>query len=52
MAVSVLSDAALWGQDLSSLPGFTAAVQEKINEIDESGMAAVIDPLQSKKSMA
>lgn len=51
MAVSVLSDATFWGQDLSTLTGFTAAVQEKINEIDESGMAVVIDPLQSKKSM-
>jgi len=52
MAISVLNDATLWGQDLSFLPGFAAAVQEKLNEIDETGMAAVIDPLQSKKSIA
>jgi tagaturonate reductase len=52
MAVSVLSDATLWGQDLSALPGFAEVVQEKLNEIDETGMAAVIDPLQSKKSIA
>lgn len=52
MAASVLKDAALWGYDLAALPGFADAVQEKINEIDEMGMAAVIDPLQSKKSIA
>jgi tagaturonate reductase len=52
MAASVLSDTALWGYDLAALPGFADAVQEKINEIDEMGMAAVIDPLQSKKSIA
>jgi tagaturonate reductase len=52
MAVSVLQDTNLWGSDLASLPGFTEAVQEKLNEIDETGMAAVIDPLHSKKSIA
>lgn len=52
MAASVLKDTALWGYDLAVLPGFADAVQEKINEIDETGMAAVIDPLQSKKSIA
>ncbi|MEO7305927.1 MAG: tagaturonate reductase [Ferruginibacter sp.] len=52
MAVSVLRDTSLWGYDLSSLPGFTDAVQEKLNEIEETGMASVIDPLHSKKSIA
>jgi tagaturonate reductase len=52
MAVSVLQDTNLWGSDLASLPGFAEAVQEKLNEIDETGMAAVIDPLHSKKSIA
>ncbi|MBL0182667.1 MAG: tagaturonate reductase [Chitinophagaceae bacterium] len=52
MAVSVLRDTALWGQDLTMLPGFAGAVQEKINEIEELGMAAVLDPLQSNKSIA
>ncbi len=52
IAASVLRDTSLWGNDLSSLPGFAEAVQEKINEIEELGMAAVIDPLQSKKSIA
>jgi len=52
MADSVLRDVTLWGQDLSALPGFTEAVQEKLNEIDETGMAGIIDPLHSKKSIA
>jgi len=50
MAVTVLNDNSLWGYDLSSLPGFAEAVQERLNDIDEYGMAAVIDPLQSKKA--
>ena len=49
MAALVLKDVALWGYDLAALPGFADAVQEKINEIDETGMAAVTDPLQSKR---
>jgi tagaturonate reductase len=52
MAVSVLRDVALWGYDLASLPGFTEIVQEKLNEIEESGIAAVLDPLHSKKNIA
>ncbi len=52
MAVSVLQDTSLWGADLTALPGFAAAVQEKLNDIIEIGMAAVIDPLHSKKSIA
>lgn len=52
MAASVLRDVNLWDSDLGTLPGFTDAVQEKLNEIDETGMAAVIDPLHSNKSIA
>jgi tagaturonate reductase len=52
MADAVLRDVTLWDTDLGILPGFAEAVQEKLNEIDETGMAAVIDPLQSKKSIA
>ncbi len=52
MAVSVLADTGLWGENLAALPGFAEAVQEKINDIEELGMTAVIDPLQSKKSIA
>jgi tagaturonate reductase len=52
MAASVLRDTSLWGHDLSSLPGFAGAVQEKINEIEETGMAAVLDTQHAKKSIA
>jgi mannitol-1-phosphate/altronate dehydrogenase len=52
MAVSVLRDITLWGYDLNSLPGFAEAVQEKINDIEETGMASVMEPLHSKKSIA
>ena len=52
MAVAVLRDIALWDCDLATLPGFADAVQEKLNEIDETGMAGVIDPLHSKKNIA
>ncbi|MEO6540608.1 MAG: altronate oxidoreductase, partial [Ferruginibacter sp.] len=52
IAASVLRDTALWGYDLNSLPGFTDAVQERLNEIEETGMASIIDPLHSKKSIA
>jgi tagaturonate reductase len=52
MAVSILSDTGLWGHDLASLPGFADAVQDKINEIDETGMAIITDPLHSQKNIA
>jgi tagaturonate reductase len=52
IAASVLGEVTLWDFDLNSLPGFAEAVQEKLNEIDETGMSAVLDPLQSKKSIA
>ncbi len=52
MAVSVLRDVTLWDYDLSVLPGFAEAVQEKLNEIEETGMAGLIDPQHSKKSIA
>ena len=52
MANTVLRDVTLWGHDLTALPGFANAVQEKLNEIEELGMVTVLDPLQSKKSIA
>ena len=52
IALAVLKDLSLWGYDLSSLPGFADTVQEKLNEIEESGMLALLDPLHSKKSIA
>jgi tagaturonate reductase len=42
IAHAVLQDMNLWGYDLSTLPGFTDAVQEKIDEIIEQGMIAVL----------
>ena len=48
MAGSVLRDTTLWGCDLAALPGFADAVQQKLNEIVESGMAAVLNPQLSK----
>lgn len=52
IAASVLRDTAMWGYDLTSLPGFANAVQEKLLEIDESGMAFVIGPKEAKKIIA
>lgn len=45
----VLSDAAFWGEDLGALPGFTAAVTEKLNLIIEQGAAKAIELSISKK---
>lgn len=52
IVASVLRDIALWGYDLSLLPGFAQAVQEKIEEITEQGMVAVLQPSGSKKLLA
>jgi len=49
IARSVLQDTNLWGQDLSTLPGFADAVQEKIDEINERGMAAILRSPASQK---
>lgn len=50
IAKSVLNDISLWGNDLTLLEGFAEAVQEKINEIDDYGMAVVMNPIANKKS--
>lgn len=52
MATTVLKDVALWGYDLSSLTGFADAVQEKLNYIEDNGMASVIDMQYNKKSIS
>ncbi|HMK03297.1 MAG TPA: tagaturonate reductase [Ferruginibacter sp.] len=52
MAAAVLRDNALWGYDLTTLHDFADAVQEKLNEIDELGMAAVLQAVQTKKITA
>ncbi len=49
IARSVLQDMNLWGHDLSTLPGFTDAVQEKIDEINERGMKVVLQAPASQK---
>ena len=49
MAKSVLQDANLWGRDLSALPGFADAVQEKIDDINERGMATVLQTVAPQK---
>jgi tagaturonate reductase len=49
IARSVLQDMNLWGQDLSILPGFADLVQEKTDEINERGMASVLQSPASQK---
>jgi len=45
----VLKDVALWGKDLSNLPGFEQSVEEKLDSIINNGMRATIENAQSKK---
>ena len=52
MAAAVLSDIALWGQDLSVLPGFAAAVQEKMTVISTQGITAILHSSKQKKVLA
>jgi len=49
MANAILRDIALWGNDLTTLPGFADAVQEKLDEISERGMMAVLQSSETKK---
>jgi len=42
IARTVLQDSHLWGQDLCALPGFADAVQERLDDIIERGMTAVL----------
>jgi tagaturonate reductase len=48
LVTSILKDPALWGEDLSALPGFKAAVIEKLNAILKSGIRELIDGVTSK----
>jgi tagaturonate reductase len=48
----VLQDVVFWGEDLSKLPGFSEAVQEKLQQMMEEGVRATILSLQSKKILA
>jgi tagaturonate reductase len=45
---AVLKNSSLWGTDLSQLPGFAQVVAEKIGEINEQGMATVLQPVVNK----
>ncbi|MCK8490617.1 tagaturonate reductase [Spirosoma sp. RP8] len=45
---SVLSDKSLWQADLTTLPGFTEAVADYLNEILESGAEAVLNKAVSE----
>ena len=45
----VMKDAAFWGIDLSSLPGFSKAVLEKQKQIQKIGLMGTIESIQSKK---
>jgi tagaturonate reductase len=47
-AAAILKDSSIWGTDLSQLPGFEQAVTEKIKEINEQGMATVLQPAANK----
>jgi tagaturonate reductase len=52
MASTVLRDIALWGYDLSQLAGFAQAVQEKMDEVTEQGMPALLPAPEQKKLLA
>ena len=49
MAITVLRDIALWGYDLTLLPGFTEFVTEKVEEITANGMQSVLNSSELKK---
>ncbi|HYE56285.1 MAG TPA: tagaturonate reductase [Chitinophagaceae bacterium] len=45
---NVLADTAFWGADLNALPGFTAAVKEKLELLMQQGIRAALEGVQSK----
>ncbi len=49
---SIFSNTAIWGDDLNRLPGFTEAVEEKLQQMLNEGVAETIQLIQSKKSIA
>jgi tagaturonate reductase len=48
----VLGDSALWGEDLSVIPGFAAAVKEKIILLQQRSVLEVIQINKTKKVLA
>jgi tagaturonate reductase len=49
---NVLADTALWGEDLSAVPGFMQAVKEKIMLLTDRGAIKAIQINQQKKVLA
>lgn len=49
MVKETLQDAAYWGADLYSLPGFGEAVANKLNSLLNSGAKAALETTESKK---
>jgi tagaturonate reductase len=52
LADEVLADAALWGADLSAIPGFAQPVKDNIASLLEAGVAKTIQIQQTKKVLA
>ncbi|MFM9908134.1 MAG: tagaturonate reductase [Chitinophagaceae bacterium] len=49
---TILRDTAIWGEDLDGLPGFTDAVDEKLQQMLKEGVVKTIQLIQSKKTIA
>jgi hypothetical protein len=47
-----LGDSALWGEDLSLIPGFAAAVKEKLLLLQERSVLEAIQINKTKKVLA
>jgi tagaturonate reductase len=52
MVDQVLSDSALWGEDLAAIPGLSAAVKEKITLLQERSVLEAIQINNTKKVLA
>lgn len=52
LADAVLADTALWGADLSAIPGFAQAVKDNMASLLEEGVAKTIQTHQTKKVLA
>ena len=52
LADEVMADTALWGADLTALPGFAAAVKNNLASLIETGVIKTIQIHQTKKVLA
>jgi tagaturonate reductase len=52
VADAVLADSALWGADLTALPGFAEAVKNNLASLAETGVTKTIQINQTKKVLA